>query len=163
MRKFSKKEIIKSGELAEIDSALVKKLLSFLEYSADLLAPPKKEVFPTKKIIEGYNDFYVHILGIAPKITIADGKSAREIASYLTGVVKSKNPIATEDDVVSAWNFILNKYYSWDKFHQKQIKLCQINSNINNIIANIKGVTNGKPTLETSLQRINEMVESGNY
>lgn len=119
-------------------------------------------LFPV--FMKTYYDWYKTKVGVAPKIDGGDGKALKLIVKYLRSI--NDNPFVSanikesgEDDIVQeneaenvvsdkdldttkTWDFIFANYDKWEKFYQKQLKLTQINSNLNNILNSIK---NGKP------------------
>lgn len=74
-----------------------------------------------------------------------NNKSLNEIAKKILFQAKH-NPDGTEKQtqrtdeelVLVWWEAILSKYDSWDKFHKKIVKLTQMNSDINAILAHLK-------------------------
>lgn len=89
------------------------------------------------RCMEIYSDFIKAINGVKPQINGVTGKSLKAIIKYFNSLEKVK----TEDDVVKAFDFILKSYDKWDKFHQGQLKMNQIESNLINILNTIR---NGK-------------------
>ena len=107
--------------------------------------PKESEANPlTQKVIDSYFEWYEKQTTIKPKFLVEDAAAAKQIAIYITKTVKYKNPNADEIKIMDAWHLILNNFTKWDKFYQGQLKLSQINSNLTNIIANIKGVAKQK-------------------
>jgi len=103
----------------------------------------------TSKFLAVYNDFLQKRTGTGEKFSIAGRKGLKDIIAYLTGQVKSKYPDQPpeyiEEQTVVSWEWILTNYEYWEPFHQNQLKLEQINSNLLNIISSArKKKINGK-------------------
>ena len=75
--------------------------------------------------------------GFKPQIDGGDGKALKSAIQYFRTI--SEDELA----ITKAWEAIFENYDKWDKFHQGQLRLRQINSNLTNIINSIK---NGKPS-----------------
>ena len=77
-----------------------------------------------------------------------NGKSINDIISFLKTQCKAKmqsrNETCTHEalelEVLESWQIILDSYDKWDKFEQKNTKLNQIASNMQNIVVAIKRV-----------------------
>jgi hypothetical protein len=83
-----------------------------------------------------YDAFIKNRLDMPAKINGAEGNALKQIITYLKKSANSKG--LADETVVDGFKYILN---SWDKlepFLQKQIKLAQINSNLTNIINDLK-------------------------
>jgi len=116
----------------------------------------------TKPIIDEYFEWYKHNHdGVEPKMVEADTKMAKEIAIYLSKVVRSKNPQASDMDVVMAFKLILDKYPHNDRFYASQVRLSQIGRNITNLISIIKS-SNDKSTGEISANNIARIIAQRN-
>tara|TARA_R110000744_G_scaffold134922_1_gene244210 strand:+ start:8835 stop:9605 length:771 start_codon:yes stop_codon:yes gene_type:complete len=90
-----------------------------------------------KKIIAIYNGFCLENWDAPAKINGIEGKATKEIIKYLRTICKVKN-LEADVDVENAFKYILNNWSNLDTFLQKQIKLAQINSNLPNIINQLK-------------------------
>lgn len=98
-----------------------------------------------------YFQFASNILGVPPAFNAAEGKALNSLISYLRSITKNKE----DTDIILALDYIFSHYNKWDPFHQKQLKLTQINSNITNIILTIKKPNNAKPNYDNSKYRPN--------
>lgn len=105
---------------------------------------PKAEsnkLFP--KMVEEYNQFCNQKTGAGAKMNAMQGKSMKSIMDFLANQVKNKNGDALteeeiENNVFIAWQYILK---NWDKikgYYAEQIKLNQIDSNLPNILMQLK-------------------------
>ena len=121
------------------------------EYTKPLKALPEKvEPIPTtkttdtkpntktiyKECVSVYDAFCLQRFDSPAKINGAEGNALKQTIAYLQKAAVSKG--FTEDTALDSFKYILN---SWDKlepFLQKQIKLTQINSNLTNIINELK-------------------------
>jgi hypothetical protein len=119
--------------------------------------PEKKKRAPrtTKKesdklyplMVEEYNIFCKERLGMGAKMNALQGKSMKNIIAYLTHQVllkyeKSSDIVDVEDSVLKAWKFILKNWGLISSYYSDQIKLNQIDSNLPNILSQLKN--NGK-------------------
>jgi len=69
-----------------------------------------------------------------------EGKAMKEIIAYLRNQVKGD-----ESKITGAWEYILQNLYKCEPFLAKQIKLVQLNSNLVNLINQIKHGNYGDP------------------
>jgi hypothetical protein len=97
-------------------------------------------------MIEKYNQFCLKKTTMGAKIDAHQGKSMKRIIEYLGGQVKLKleldGNVITQDiletQVLIAWEYILD---NWDKitgYYAEQIKLNQIDSNLPNLLMQLK-------------------------
>lgn len=99
-----------------------------------------------KEFIDIYHKFMLEKIKTPPVYGPGNLKGAKEIVEYLKTVVllrfKEKNIESDEEGVnkgvLESWGLILDNWKTLEPFHQKQTKLVQINSNIQNILAHIK-------------------------
>lgn len=94
---------------------------------------PKSPLF--QECIGIYCEWIKHLTEAPAKIGGGDGKALKYIIAYLRSVCND------ETKITQGFRAILVNHRKWDKYHQGQIKLMQINSNLINIINSIK---NGK-------------------
>lgn len=104
---------------------------------------PSDKLFP--RMIEVYNTFCINKIGVKAKIGVVEGVKMKSIIKYLGENVKDKD--GGDESVLSAWEFILTNIGRWDTFHQKQLKLSQIESNLINILNSIKNGNKQKNTI----------------
>lgn len=103
----------------------------------------------TFDFLELYNKFLEQKIGTTEQFSVAGRAGLSKTIGYLKSQVQKKHPdadielVATE--TINAWRWVLSNFDSWDKFHQGQLKLEQINSNLINIISNIKNGTSKTP------------------
>ena len=81
-----------------------------------------------KRCMKIYYDWFQDQRGFKPRIDAADGSGMKQLVAYLHKL----SP--TEDGVVNAFQYILDHWGELDAFHQKQIRIRQINGNLVNII-----------------------------
>lgn len=102
----------------------------------------KKEKGLYQKFIDAYYLFFNERNGLPPKIDGASGNAAKSIISYLKTVARNKNGDLPEgqleDEVVKATEYIFINWSLVRPFLRDQYNLTQINSNLNNIMADIK-------------------------
>lgn len=105
---------------------------------------PKTEsdkLFP--KMIEEYNQFCISRMGAGAKMNALQGKAMKGIIEYLANQVKAKNgdnltQEALEDNIFVAWQYILKNWDNVKGYYAEQIKLNQIDSNLPNILMQLK-------------------------
>jgi len=84
-----------------------------------------------------YDKFCKDTFDAPSKINGMEGKALKQIIAYLKGLCKAKGDDSLEA-VKNAFSYILANWSSLEPFLQKQIKLSQINSNLTNIINQLK-------------------------
>ncbi len=99
-----------------------------------------------KDMLAIYDSFCLKQFDAPCKINGMEGKALKQIISYLIKV--STNKGMPEDNCKISFQYIFSNWDSLDDFTRKQVKLSQINSNITNIINQLK---NGKATNTKSL------------
>ena len=106
----------------------------------------EKDLLPSgnfQKINDAYFSWYEHRVGVKPPFNAQEGKALKSIVSYLEKTVKEKG---LEPDVgtIEAWRVILERWDQLKPFERDQLKLSQINSNMANILNQIRnGTTKG--------------------
>ena len=108
--------------------------------------------------IKAFTDWYEgpEVVGIKYKFQAGpDAKAMQEILKYLKTAVEERNGAPARDDqVLLAWTGILKSFPKWDAFYKTNLKLSQINSNLPNIMANVKGITrNGNGPISKRQER----------
>lgn len=84
--------------------------------------------------IDIYNNFIIAKTGLPGKFDGTEGKAMKAIIAYLGPITHIK----TDQGIIDSFSHILKLIDKWEPFHQKQLKLSQINSNLINIINAIK-------------------------
>jgi hypothetical protein len=101
-----------------------------------------------KSMIDLYDTFCKERTLMGAKINAHQGKAMKSIISYLTTQVKAKKQYTSEqdidNDVLSAWSFILTKWSLLNDFYGSQVKLSQIDNNLPNILAQLRNNTKNK-------------------
>ena len=147
--------------------------------------PPKEEEPPTppptksddgklySKMVEIYFDWFVKLSGVKPKFGVAEGSAMKQIINYFKAIYKDNHSEGeTEfEEVTKMLQYIFKYWHLIDPFLQKQTKVTQINSNIQNIINDIKNGHKRKSSnnkdksehargerLQKSFNRIDEML-----
>jgi uncharacterized protein YdaU (DUF1376 family) len=95
------------------------------------------KIYP--RFISVYDEFIKLKTSCPAKIDGQQGKAAKAIISYLKAASNDKS----DDGILNSWQFILNHWGRLESFYQDKLKLSEINSNIINIIGQIK---NGRAT-----------------
>jgi len=110
------------------------------------LNPHKKEKAKSNKIfsqmVDRYNDFCINRMGMGAKMNAHQGKALKSIIEYLALQIKNKKGAITEEDlkvdVLNAWEYILNNWGQVNGYYAEQIKLSQIDSNLPNILMQLR-------------------------
>lgn len=113
--------------------------------------PPEKKKSSAKKeknllhcaIIEVYDLWYKKVNdGIPPHIAAKDAAAVKTISAQLKGAVLAKQSHLNADEqdsaVIAGLEYIFNRWETLPPFYQQQKQLCQIASNLTNIIPLIK-------------------------
>lgn len=100
------------------------------------------------KFMKVYYEFVQSKNGVPPKITAADGKALKDIIAYLIGICDGDSERA-----VNGWKAIFDRWYMLDNYTKDRIRLIDINSQMNNIISQIKagGIKKGSASLYDSI------------
>jgi hypothetical protein len=104
-----------------------------------------------------YRTFYKNLTGFQPKIDEADGRAMKIIINYLKTIADHQPPTPT--DISKIFEDLLNSYNNWEPFHQKQVKLTQINSNLSNIINILQNGSKTNKQGATANQRAEAMLK----
>ena len=108
--------------------------------NTDIKPSNNGEVSPYTNFVSVYDTFCKTQIGIGCKMNGAEGKALKQIIAYLKTQIKGES----QGDLVESWRFILEKWDNLDDFHKKQMKLTQINSNLINIIQQLRNNGRGK-------------------
>jgi len=118
-----------------------------VEESVKKKGRPKKE--PNElygHMVEVYDSFCHGRIGMGAKMDALQGKSMKSIISYLQSQVVKKqgdlSEVELNKETLNAWKFILSKWETINDFYGQQIKLNQINSNLPNILTQIRNSKN---------------------
>jgi len=112
------------------------------------------EVSPYTNFVSVYDTFCKERVGVGCKMNGAEGKALKSIITYLQLHTKGES----QSDLVQAWKYILNKWDTLDDFHKKQMKLTQINSNLINILNQLKN--NGRGQTDSIEAKIRSRLHS---
>ena len=109
---------------------------------------------PTKlysQMVSLYDDFIRQKTEMGAKMNAIEGKAMNSIISYLKGQVKSKDELIDEntrnEKTLLSWEIILNNWDVLSGLKKENLKLTQIDSNLINIISEIKS---NKSNLKTN-------------
>ncbi len=90
--------------------------------------------------IDSYNNFIIERTGLPGKFDGTEGKAMKAIIAYIASVSRDKS----DTGIIDSFAYVLKAHSKWEPFHQNQLKLSQINSNLINIINAIKNGTTKK-------------------
>lgn len=122
-------------------------------------SPPKPKKESTalySKMMALYSDWFKgRNNGLPPNINAVEGASLKKIIAYFEplvyskakekGVTLEKGSEEADNEVINAFNLIFNQWETMDDFLKNGVKLSQINSNLTNIINQLRN-KNGKLT-----------------
>jgi len=122
----------------------------FSSLSSDVSFSPDLKEEIRKDLVDMYYEWSRAKLGVEPQYDGSDGNAMKQIISYLSSQFKSKEEIKLN------WGVVLSSYDKWDPFYKKQTRVRQINSNLSNIINQIKNHEqltrkNTRPTVDDVL------------
>ena len=168
------KERIKENEKEEEERDAEKKISAPLPAFSEVAAKEKNVTMPHGLYAPMMNTYFCwyaqNVGGMEPKINAAEGKALKELVNYFFKAVKNRNEIKNEifvhEDVCTEANKwfqlllnALNKESHVETFLKNQKKLSQINSNLTNILDQMrngnqknKSGINGKPTITEHYQ-----------
>ena len=92
-----------------------------------------------KEMVAIYDTFCLEFLDVPARINGAEGKALKEITQYLVNIANKKG--LEESTCLDSFSYIFNHWSMLDKFTRGQVKLIQINSNLPNIINQLKNGT----------------------
>lgn len=113
--------------------------------SYEIIEGKKASLF--KELMDIYHRWYVSETAIEPKIDGISGKHLKQIIAYL------RKQAATDEEVKTVFEHILNCWNELDPFFRNQRELRQINSNITQILNFIK---NGKSDSKTQAKHVSD-------
>ena len=90
-----------------------------------------------KMSVDIYHKFCLSNFDAPAKIDGIQGKALKSILSYLKTLCKQKGN-DRQEDILNAFKYIFSNWKNLEPFLQKQVKLSQINSNLVNIIQQLK-------------------------
>ncbi len=101
-----------------------------------------------KNMVAAYDEFCHERIGMGAKLDALQGKSMKLIITYLQLQIAKKQGDLSElelnNETLNAWKFILSKWTTVGDFYGQQIKLNQINSNLPNILTQIRNSNKNK-------------------
>jgi hypothetical protein len=103
-------------------------------------------------MVESYDIWCKDKIGVGCKMDGIQGKALKSIISYLRSQVNDND----DEGIKNAWGFILANWNKLDDFHQKQMKLSQINSNLINILNQLRN--GGKNKSQSNIERIKDEI-----
>lgn len=115
-------------------------------------APKEKALF--QKFIDIYDAWFKQENGIPPKLDGGAGNAAKCLIAYFQKIVKQRaqgegrelSEADLEAEVLRGWKIVLDGWGTLEAFLQDKTRLVDINSNIQNILKQVKnGVTKAKP------------------
>ena len=125
--------------------------------------PPKPKTVPDpiyKKCTEIYFEWFEKLSGVKPKFDAIDGASLKKIISYFKSIHHDANDGTDEfQEVTKMFSIIFLKWETIDPFFQKQTKLNQINSNLQNIINDIKNKHTSRRNANSKDKSVDSRVE----
>lgn len=136
--------------------------------------PKKESTALYSKMMGLYSDWFKdRNNGLPPNINVVEGASLKKIIAYfeplvynkaqLNGITLEKGSEQADTEVINAFKLIFNQWETMDDFLKNGVKLSQINSNLTNIINQLRN-KNGKLTKAdkqaAAIERNKQTVES---
>jgi hypothetical protein len=110
-----------------------------------------------QKMISIYDDFIIKKTSCPAKIDGIQGKALKSIIGYFKGASKDK----TDEGILNSWKHFLASWDKLDSYYQGKLKLSEINSEMVNIINQIKNGAKKTGKHETvSLASVNSFIDS---
>lgn len=103
---------------------------------------PKTQNYQT--CLDIYFTFIKQRTSVSPKMSGGEGKALKELIAYFDSIVIDKED---QQAVPKAFQYLFDNWQRLEPFLQGQLKLMQINSNITNILNQIR---NGRPAKESA-------------
>lgn len=114
-----------------------------------------KSVSLYSPFVHEFLKFYEERVGVQYNFTKIDGANIKKIVAYFKKISAGRE--------LESWKIVLDSYPKWDKFYQGQLKPQQINSNLPNILNNIKnGKRNTKSRFEKNIDTAIKVAEQLN-
>lgn len=111
----------------------------------------------TDPLFKNFMDIYFKWMkeerGVPPIVNGREGKALNSIIKYL------RTQSGDEEEITGTWIALLGSYHRWDNFHQKNIKISGIETNLINIVHSIK---NGKKSITEAKSLAEQRAEIGN-
>ena len=154
-------------EKPSIEEAVFEEVLFAEETKPNKKTTPKKKTPPKtvpdpiyKKCAEIYFEWFEKLSGVKPKFDAIDGASLKKIISYFKSIHHDANDGTDEfQEVTKMFSIIFLKWETIDPFYQKQTKLNQINSNLQNIINDIKNKHTSRRNANSKDKSVDSRVE----
>ena len=154
-------------EKPSIEEAVFEEVLFAEETKPNKKTTPKKKTPPKtvpdpiyKKCTEIYFEWFEKLSGVKPKFDAIDGASLKKIISYFKSIHHDANDGTDEfQEVTKMFSIIFLKWETIDPFFQKQTKLNQINSNLQNIINDIKNKHTSRRNANSKDKSVDSRVE----
>lgn len=113
-------------------------------------APPPQETPAPAKLYPAFIDIYFTWFeaqsGVPPKMDAIQGKAGKAIIAYLRTIVKAKakaegiilDAETMDERIIKSWQLILDNWDQAEAYYQDKTRLVDINSNIQNVIKQLK-------------------------
>ncbi len=112
---------------------------------------------PHHKCIEIYNEWILGVTGATAKLDGREGKAMKSIIDFIS---KQEKVSGDFDKIIESWQYILSNWNKLESFHKNRVKLSNIDSDLSNILNQLK---NGKSTTndpERSIQGLGEAIKA---
>lgn len=149
-----KSDLNNDVDLSEGDVSNEKENATESRKSAKNQKESQQDASEFKQMMELYDSFCKKN-EIVMRITASDGKALKEIIAYLKEIPSVKNQ---EKDIYQTFKFILDNFGNLDKWMQTQTQLRQINSQLPNIINQLKNHYNGKKITNDNQSELQSLI-----
>lgn len=119
-----------------------------------------------KSFMDVYYKWFEKQVGIKPRIEVSDATALKQVIKYFRSIMNDadvQENNKTDLEILFAWEFVFANYGKWDKFHQKQLKLRQINSNLMNILNSIKNGKQQTPIAKSIGEQYNDIINDPSW
>lgn len=115
----------------------------------------KKSLY--QKFMDEYDAFIKNKIGVGANVNGIEGKALKSIINYITSQSKDK----TEDGILNSFKYILENWNKLDNFTRSKMRLSDINSNLTNILNQLRNGRNskGEQTTIHNQEQLNRVLE----
>lgn len=109
-----------------------------------------------QKFLEIYDEFHQKKLNCGAKIGAKEGAAAKSILQYIS----KESKVKTDDGILASWEYILNNWQRLEPFYRNRMQITDINSNLTNILNQLRNGNGKHPNTENIEQQIAEKISA---
>jgi hypothetical protein len=103
--------------------------------------------------------------GIEPQMNAIEGRNLKQLISYFKKIYATKRKagevsIPESESIISMWGYLLDNWGRLENFYQEKTRLRDINSNIQNIITQLRHGRNSKDKRGASFDDIERIADA---